>query len=95
MEQLTRSDEVTDLRFPYREALGSMMYLMLVTGPDIANALGCGAKYSDAYDMSLWGAVKRLLRYPQTTKYFRLEFSGGKYEMIDILAGPQQATYSS
>ena len=82
VEQLTRSDGLSNLKFPYREAVGSMMYLMLCTRPDIANAVGCVAKYCDNYDVSHWTAVKRILRYLQTTKDFRLEFSGEKREKL-------------
>ena len=82
VEQLTRNDELSNVKFPYREAVGSMMYLMLCTRPDIANAVGCVAKYCDNYDVSHWTAVKRILRYLQTTKDFRLEFSGEKREKL-------------
>ena len=62
------------------------MYLMLCTRPDIANAVGCVAKYCESYDLSHWTAVKRILRYLQTTKNFQLEFSGQCIEKLTCYA---------
>jgi hypothetical protein len=53
------------------------MYLMLCTRPDIANALGCAAKYCDGYDQSHWIAVKRIIRYLNTTKDLKLTYGIG------------------
>jgi hypothetical protein len=44
------------------------MYLMLCTRPDTVGALGCVAMYCDEYDQSHWIAVKRIIRYLNTTK---------------------------
>ena len=48
---------------PYREAIGSLMYLMVGTRPDIAFAVGRLAKYVENPTSLQWQAVKRLLRY--------------------------------
>ena len=63
MKPLVKSDGMNVTKYPYREAAGSMMYLMLCTHPDIANAVGCLAKYCDAYDVSHGTAVKRIQQY--------------------------------
>ena len=65
-----------------------MMYLMLCTRPDIANAVGCVAKYCDSYDsthwiavkiiLRYWIAVKRILRYLKTTIDHCLVFTGNE-----------------
>ncbi len=52
----------------YRQAIGSLMYLSVGTRPDIAFAVSRLAQYVDAPDDSLWGAVKRVLRYLRRTK---------------------------
>ena len=41
VESLVKSDGFSIEKYPYREAVGLMMYLMLCTRPDIANAVGC------------------------------------------------------
>ena len=58
VEQLVKSDGMSVIKYPYQEAVGSMMYLMLCTRPDIANAVGCVAKYCESYDSTHWIAVK-------------------------------------
>lgn len=61
---------------PYREAIGSLMYLMVGTRPDIAFAVGRLAKYVERPGMIHWQAVKRLLRYIIHTKTLGLKYSG-------------------
>ena len=48
---------------PYREAIGSLMYLMVGTRPDIAFAVSRLAKYVENPTELQWQGVKRLLRY--------------------------------
>jgi hypothetical protein len=78
MEPLVKSDGFPSAKYPYREAVGSMMYMMLCTRPDIANAVGCVAKYCDSYDSSHVTAVKRILRYLNTTSKYGLMFTGNE-----------------
>ena len=94
VKQLIRSDGLTNVKFPYRAAVGSTMYFMLCTRPDIANAIGYVATYCDAFDVSHWTAVKSILRYLQTTKDFRLQFSRENYERLTCYADATWARYS-
>jgi hypothetical protein len=68
---------MSHVKNPNREAIESLMYLMLCTRPDIANALGCVAKYCDEYDQSHWVAVKRIIRHLNTTKDLKLTYGIG------------------
>ena len=77
LDPWTRFEVANRINYPYREAIGSLMYLMLCTRPDIANALGCVAKYCDEYDQSHWIAVKRIIRYLNTTKDLKLTYGVG------------------
>jgi hypothetical protein len=92
VEPLVKTDGMSTVEFPYREAVGSMMYLMLCTRPDIANAVGCVAKYCDAYDMSHWVAVKRIIRYLNTTKDYRLVYSGDHHDGLICYADASWAS---
>src|SRR4051794_29088649 len=52
---------------PYRQAIGSLMYIALSTRPDIATALNKAAQYSINHDESHWIAVKRIFQYLKGT----------------------------
>jgi transposase InsO family protein len=55
---------------PYRSAVGSLIYLVTGTRPDIAVAVGEVAKYSNNPGKQHWMAVKRILRYLKDTMNF-------------------------
>ena len=55
---------------PYREAIGSLMYLMVGTRPDIGFAVCTLAKHVQCPGQVHWDAVKRVLRYLISTKDF-------------------------
>lgn len=67
---LTIVDEVWKVspNFPFREAVGSLMYLMLATRPDIAFAVGIVSRYLDRPSIQHIKAVKRIFRYLKVTK---------------------------
>jgi len=60
--QLVKTDESDDV-LPYREAVGSVMYLMVGTRPDLAFAIGKLSRFVSCYGKEPWAAIKRVLRY--------------------------------
>lgn len=68
---------------PYREAVGSLMYLMVGTRPDLAFAVGKLSRYVDAYGPEHWTAIKRALRYVNGTKDKGLLYT--KHAGMDLL----------
>ena len=52
----------------YLSAVGSLMYAMLGSRPDIAYAVGLVSQFSTNPDNEHWGAVKRIFRYLAGTK---------------------------
>ena len=52
---------------PYASAVGSLMYAMVCTRPDIAHAMGVVSRYMVNPGKEHWGAVKWLLRYLRGT----------------------------
>jgi hypothetical protein len=60
----------------YREAIGSLMYLMVGTRPDIAFDVSRMAKYVESPTILQWKAVKHIMRYFRHTSDYGLEFGG-------------------
>jgi len=60
--QLVKADGSDDV-LPYREAVGSLMYLMVGTRPDLAFAIGKLSRFVSCYGKEHWAAIKRVLRY--------------------------------
>ena len=70
------STEVQDpdiaAKFPYRELIGSLMFLMTQTRPDLSYAMSALSRYLHNFDESHWKAAKRVLRYIKGTKSYAL-----------------------
>uniref|UniRef100_A0A3Q7I1X3 Reverse transcriptase Ty1/copia-type domain-containing protein n=1 Tax=Solanum lycopersicum TaxID=4081 RepID=A0A3Q7I1X3_SOLLC len=62
---------------PYASAVGSLMYAMVCTRPDIAHALGVVSRYMANPGKEHWEAVKWLLRYLRRTSSTSLWFGKG------------------
>jgi len=59
--QLVKADE-SDGALPYREAVGSLMYQMVGTRPDLAFAIWKLSRFVSCYGKEHWAAIKRVLR---------------------------------
>jgi len=55
------------LQVPYSNAVGSLMYAMVCTRPDISHAVGIVSRYMHNPGKGHWQAVKWILRYIQKT----------------------------
>lgn len=79
--KLKKSDRIDDRSkssesesLPYRELLGSLMYLAVCTRPDIAHVVSYLSQYNSCYDSTHWAAAKRVLRYLKGTQDVGLSF---------------------
>ena len=61
---------------PYREAVGCLMYAMVLTRPDIAFVVSRVAKFTSQPHQSHWTAVKRIFRYLSGTIHLGISYSG-------------------
>ncbi|KAA0037542.1 gag/pol protein [Cucumis melo var. makuwa] len=69
------SQEVEDMRkIPYAFAVGSLMYAMLCTRPDICFSVGMVSRYQSNSGRDHWTAVKNILKYLRRTKYYILVY---------------------
>ncbi|KAK2578606.1 hypothetical protein KPH14_001023 [Odynerus spinipes] len=59
---------------PYRELIGTLMYLAVCSRPDIAHAVSYLSQYCNYYDGTHWTAAKRVLRYLKGTSHIGLRF---------------------
>ena len=63
-------------KVPYASAVGSLMYAMVCTRPDIAHAVGVVSRYMNNPGKEHWMAVKWILRYLKGTTNQALCFGG-------------------
>ena len=63
-------------KIPYANVVGSLMYVMLCTRPDISYAVGMVSRYQSNPGKAHWKAVKRILRYLKGTVDYRLCYQG-------------------
>ena len=63
-------------RIPYASAVGSIMYSMICTRPDVAYALGAVSRYQSCYGEGHWNAVKTILKYLRRTRDIGLIYGG-------------------
>ena len=77
------SQELEDIRhFPYASAMGSLMYAMLCTRPDICYAVDMVSRFQSNPDPDHWTAVKNILKCLRRTRNYMLVFSGSDLKML-------------
>jgi len=76
------AEEVTRMRkTPYREAIGSLMYLAVATWPDIAFMVSRLSQFLDNPGPQHWEAVKRVFRYLIGTKTAELTYGIDQHDL--------------
>ncbi|KAH9770304.1 hypothetical protein KPL71_012330 [Citrus sinensis] len=66
-------------RVPYASAVGSLMFAMICTRPDIAQAVGAVSRYMANPGGDHWIVVKRILRYIRGTSDVALCYGGSEF----------------
>ncbi|KAM1074315.1 hypothetical protein ACFX2B_019087 [Malus domestica] len=67
---------------PYASAIGSLMYAMICTRPDIAYAVSITSRYQSNPGSEHWIAVKTVLKYLRRTKDMFLVYGGTNNEAV-------------
>jgi hypothetical protein len=62
----------------YRKVIGSLIYLMTCTRPDISYSVSILSRYMQEPRELHWRFLKRLLKYIKTTRELSLTFQKGK-----------------
>ena len=77
------SEEIDGMKdVPYASAVGSIMYAMLCTRPDIAQAVSVVSRFQANPGQEHWTAVKNILKYLRRTKEFCLVFDGSLLQIL-------------
>ena len=63
--------------FPFRELIGALLWIALLTRPDIANAVRAVARYCSAPKLIHWKAARSILGYAVRTSSFGIYFQKG------------------
>jgi len=79
MSPSTEAEREEMSRMPYASAVGSLMYAMVCTRPDIAQAVGVVSRYMANPSKEHWSTVKRILRYIKGTSHAALCFGGSDF----------------
>ena len=66
--------KVTDVT-KYQQVIGSLIYLMTCTRPDISYSVGILSRFMKESRELHWRFLKRLLKYVKTTKDYSLVFT--------------------
>jgi hypothetical protein len=78
----SNDEEKEDMqRVPYASAVGSLMYAMVCTRPDIAHAVSVVSRFQSNPGREHWNAVKWVLRYLRGISSLKLCFGTGKSEL--------------
>ena len=83
--KLTRDGEPLDTEeFPYRELIGSLLYLSVCTRPDIAHSVGVLSRFMSNPTMAHWRAGQGVLKYLAGTRDFGLTYGTEGLELKGI-----------
>src|SRR6266567_8709422 len=81
----TEAEKEMMCSYPYQSLIGTLMYAMLGTRPDIAFAVGALSKFSSNPDLVHWQQAVHVLRYLGGTKDLGLVFRGDDKEDLSTL----------
>ena len=75
-DQRPKTQEEEDMmrQIPYASTVGSLMYAMLCTRPDICYSVGIVSRYQSNPGPKHWQAVKHILKYLQKTRDYMLVY---------------------
>ena len=76
-------DEMVE-KWPFRELVGSLMWLSISTRPDIANAVRAVARYCTASSDIHWEAALGILEYINGTSEYGITFQRGTLSGISL-----------
>jgi len=70
------------IEVPYRELIGSLMYLAVGTRPDIAHATNYLSQFNETYGTEHWNQAKKVLRYLKKTIDYQITYEKNKKPLV-------------
>ena len=67
---------------PYAQVVGSIMYAMLCTKPNLSFAIGLVSRFQSNLGEARWATVKRILRYIKGIERHKMTYSGKHLKVI-------------
>ena len=90
LEEFDESEPEGD--WPFREAVGSLMWIANQTRPDIANAVRAVARHSHEPKSVHWKAVRMIMGYLRTTRHLGITFQRGRGLNLEVYADSDYAS---
>ena len=78
----TQDEKEKMAHVPYTNAVGSLMYAMMCTQPDICYVVGLVSRFQSNLGLAHWKAVKRILRHLKGIADYILCYQGSYLHMI-------------
>jgi Reverse transcriptase (RNA-dependent DNA polymerase) len=75
-QSMSSEDQLQLNKLPYRSLVGCLLYLAILTRPDISYVVQQLSQYLDCYSFEHWGAAIRSVRYLKGTKDLKLYLGG-------------------
>lgn len=81
-QTLSKDDGSDKSLYPYRQLIGSLMYLAIATRPDICYAVSIASRYLESPSQMHENAAKRILKYIRGTSNYGLLYHSDERERI-------------
>lgn len=91
LSPLAHSGNEKETSAPYRQAIGSLMYLSVATRPDITFAVNLASRYLETATKIHWNAVKRILKYLKGTTGYGLKFNRNQEQHVRVYSDADYA----
>lgn len=76
---------VCEEKLPYQKLIGSLMYLAVLTRPDISYSVSYLSQFNNCYSYVHWNYAKRILKYLSQTKTYCLKYSKESAEVVGFV----------
>lgn len=80
--KIDKIDNINDSNIPYQQLLGSLMYLSVLTRPDIAFSVSFLSQFNSCHTSTHWSYVKRILKYLKRTKHYCIRYVKGNANLL-------------